>query len=210
MRNSRRPPSQKWVNGKPLCKNCEGPVPPNRRSFCSKDCYYAHAIIYDAGFMRAQLYKRDRGKCVTCGCNATKAYKAFLAARGEAKRYLTRLAGHHKWQRFFDFQRLNGHHMDQTQRRRFENEVDKQIREELDRLIPDPGWTSGRSTGWDADHIIPVAEGGLKLGLDNLRTLCHPCHKKETAALAGRLSKKGQAGHPAHPDLFHQNEQTTT
>ena len=30
---------------------------------------------------------------------------------------------------------------------------------------------------WDADHIIPVKNGGGQCGLDNLRTLCIKCHK---------------------------------
>ena len=33
---------------------------------------------------------------------------------------------------------------------------------------------------WDADHIIPVKDGGGMCGLDNLRTLCISCHKKIT------------------------------
>ena len=33
---------------------------------------------------------------------------------------------------------------------------------------------------WDADHIIPVKEGGGQCGLDNLRTLCIKCHKEIT------------------------------
>lgn len=33
---------------------------------------------------------------------------------------------------------------------------------------------------WDADHILPVIEGGGECDLDNLRTLCIPCHKKVT------------------------------
>jgi 5-methylcytosine-specific restriction protein A len=39
--------------------------------------------------------------------------------------------------------------------------------------------TSGRNGGglWDADHIVPVKEGGGVCGLDNLRTLCISCHK---------------------------------
>lgn len=38
---------------------------------------------------------------------------------------------------------------------------------------------------WQADHIIPRCEGGRN-ELDNLRTLCIPCHKAETARLAAR------------------------
>ena len=30
---------------------------------------------------------------------------------------------------------------------------------------------------WDADHIVPVKDGGGQCGLENLRTLCIKCHK---------------------------------
>jgi hypothetical protein len=33
---------------------------------------------------------------------------------------------------------------------------------------------------WDADHIIPVKDGGGLCGLENSRTLCIMCHKKIT------------------------------
>lgn len=46
--------------------------------------------------------------------------------------------------------------------------------------------TSRRSL-WDADHILPVAEGGGQCDLDNLRTLCLPCHREVTADLRRRL-----------------------
>lgn len=42
---------------------------------------------------------------------------------------------------------------------------------------------------WEADHIVPVVEGGGECGLDNYRTLCIPCHKKVTAELRARLVK---------------------
>lgn len=41
---------------------------------------------------------------------------------------------------------------------------------------------------WQADHIVPVVEGGGLCGLENYRTLCLACHKRESAALAGRLA----------------------
>ena len=44
-----------------------------------------------------------------------------------------------------------------------------------------------RKTLWDADHIIPVAEGGGECDLSNLRTLCLLCHRLQTAALRERL-----------------------
>mgnify|MGYP001616207568 FL=1 len=34
---------------------------------------------------------------------------------------------------------------------------------------------------WDAHHVIEWTQGGADLGLDNVITLCHPCHKKRHA-----------------------------
>ncbi len=44
----------------------------------------------------------------------------------------------------------------------------------------------GRKSLWDADHIVPVIEGGGECDLDNLRTLCVHCHRVVTAALRAR------------------------
>jgi len=49
----------------------------------------------------------------------------------------------------------------------------------------------GRSSLWDADHIVPVSEGGGECDLDNLRTLCLRCHRKATADLRRRRSTIG-------------------
>jgi 5-methylcytosine-specific restriction protein A len=47
-----------------------------------------------------------------------------------------------------------------------------------------------RLSPWHMDHILPVVEGGGECGLENLRTLCIPCHKKETAELARRRAER--------------------
>ena len=47
---------------------------------------------------------------------------------------------------------------------------------------------------WEADHILPVAEGGGSSGLDNLRTLCRGCHAGETRKLLARLKLGGGGG----------------
>jgi 5-methylcytosine-specific restriction endonuclease McrA len=46
-------------------------------------------------------------------------------------------------------------------------------------------WFFRRSSCWDADHMVPVAEGGDH-ALDNIRTLCVPCHQRVTRELAKR------------------------
>jgi 5-methylcytosine-specific restriction endonuclease McrA len=40
----------------------------------------------------------------------------------------------------------------------------------------------GRKSWWEADHILPVVEGGDS-SLDNMRTLCIPCHRGVTREL---------------------------
>jgi hypothetical protein len=47
----------------------------------------------------------------------------------------------------------------------------------------------GRKTLWDADHILPVAEGGGECDLGNIRTLCLLCHRQVTQELRRRLMR---------------------
>lgn len=44
----------------------------------------------------------------------------------------------------------------------------------------------GRKSLWDADHILPVSEGGGECDLLNMRTLCLKCHRTYTAQLRQR------------------------
>jgi len=51
------------------------------------------------------------------------------------------------------------------------------------------GITPRRSL-WDADHIIPVVEGGGECDLENIRTLCLRCHRVATAQLHERIRRE--------------------
>ena len=52
-------------------------------------------------------------------------------------------------------------------------------------------WQRGFGGGlWDADHIVAVKEGGGECGIDNIRTLCIACHKKNTAEQRKKWAKK--------------------
>jgi 5-methylcytosine-specific restriction enzyme A len=46
-----------------------------------------------------------------------------------------------------------------------------------------------RKSLWDADHILPVTEGGGECDLDNIRTLCLRCHRTVTARLHERIRR---------------------
>lgn len=53
---------------------------------------------------------------------------------------------------------------------------------------------NGRKSLWDADHIVPVAEGGGECDLANMRTLCLKCHRSHTAMLRARLRAAKTSG----------------
>ena len=55
-----------------------------------------------------------------------------------------------------------------------------------------------RKSLWDADHILPVAEGGGQCDLSNMRTLCLKCHAAATAALRKRLSESKEPNLSTH------------
>jgi 5-methylcytosine-specific restriction endonuclease McrA len=133
-------------NGLPLCRWCELEVlAKRRRTFCSDYCVHQWRLRTDPGYLRDQVFSRDRGFCALCQADTVAIYAALKRARGPA-----RAAG------------LSLYGM-------------KSI-------------TSRRSL-WDADHIRPVAEGGGQCDLDNLRTLCIPCHREVTAQLRLRLAR---------------------
>mmetsp|Transcript_26716 Transcript_26716/g.65983 ORF Transcript_26716/g.65983 Transcript_26716/m.65983 type:complete len:265 (+) Transcript_26716:2-796(+) len=55
---------------------------------------------------------------------------------------------------------------------------------------------------WQADHTLPVAEGGGCCGMDNFRTLCTPCHRVETEKGRLRLKeRKRKAAAQGAPDI---------
>lgn len=51
-----------------------------------------------------------------------------------------------------------------------------------------------RKSLWDADHILPVAEGGGECDLENIRTLCLRCHRTVTTELRQRLRVSRREG----------------
>lgn len=48
---------------------------------------------------------------------------------------------------------------------------------------------------WEADHIVPVCEGGGCCTIDNYRTLCLTCHKAESKRLSRRRAMIGKVHH---------------
>ncbi|HVW86885.1 MAG TPA: HNH endonuclease signature motif containing protein [Bryobacteraceae bacterium] len=130
--------------GRPLCRWCRSETPAGRRTFCSDACVHQWKLRTNPGYLREQVFERDKGVCAQCGVNTMK-------LRGEMRK------------------------LDYAARRRFLKEWG--LRE------------GSRKSLWDADHILPVAEGGGQCDLSNMRTLCLRCHREATASLRKRLPK---------------------
>ena len=131
-----------WVKRQRIpCRWCGAEVPPRRLTFCSPACVHEWRLRTDAGYLRDQVFARDRGVCARCGLDTETLRK--------------------------DKRKLDYH-----ARRRFEKD-----------------W-GGRRHLWDADHIVPVAEGGGECDLANMRTLCLKCHRAVTAELRKRLASR--------------------
>lgn len=56
---------------------------------------------------------------------------------------------------------------------------------------------------WDADHIVPVAEGGGECDLANMRTLCLKCHRAVTAVLVARLRRTSNQKSTTQQNTLH-------
>jgi len=144
-------------NGLPLCRWCDLEVlAKRRRTFCSDYCVDQWRLRTDPGYLRDQVFARDRGRCAVCQIDTVAAYAALKRARGTARAAGLRLYGM------------------------------KSI--------------ASRRSLWDADHILPVAEGGGQCDLDNIRTLCLLCHREATAKLRARLRDR-KAPAPAEEEF---------
>ena len=131
-------------NGLRLCRWCDLEIlNQRRRTFCSAYCVHQWRLRSDPGYLREQVFARDRGICRLCAADTLAIFAALKRSRGRE-----RAAG------------LSIYGM-------------KSI--------------TSRRTLWEADHILPVAEGGGQCDLDNLRTLCLPCHREASAQLRVRL-----------------------
>lgn len=142
-----------------------------------------------------------RGLCRMCGIEVKKPRRSFCSSECV---HQYRLRNHSSYVRSQLYKRDRGKcaicGVDTYKvRREFLKELkeckSKERREEVEQKYIAAGWAPlyGRRF-WDADHILPVAEGGGPNDwpkdvdyLTNFRTLCRPHHKEETKKLRRRL-----------------------
>lgn len=157
---------------------------PSSLKYCGHECSAEAYIRRGSAEASAQVKTRDDGVCAGCGMDCHWLSREF----GRIERVTKR----HRW-----------------------NSISPKP-DEMDRAgfrmawgpwVPS-GWHDGSKSlalsFWEADHIVPVSEGGGCCGLDNYQTLCLRCHKAETAQLARKTALRRQA--EKAPTLFPQED----
>ncbi len=90
-RGERRPVGE---TGRPLCRWCELEiVARRRRTFCSEFCVHQWRLRSDPGYLREQVFLRDRGVCAICRANTVAVWAALKRSRGRARAEGLRLYG---------------------------------------------------------------------------------------------------------------------
>lgn len=133
---------QKGPGGRGLCRWCALEVPPRRFTFCSAYCVHEWKLRTQPGYLREQVFLRDRGICAGCRIDSLEALRNLKRSRGNRRIHLMLHWG-----------------------------LKTRIRKSL----------------WEADHILPVVEGGGECDLENIQTLCLRCHRTVTKMLRERL-----------------------
>ena len=129
---------------------------------------------------------RKRGPCRRCGAEVPKGRFTFCSDTCVHEWKLRTDPAYLRdqvWERDRGVCALCG--LDTEALRRDKRKLDWAARRQFER-----DW-GGRRHLWDADHIVPVAEGGGECDLSNMRTLCLKCHLQVTAALRERLRGRG-------------------
>lgn len=186
----------KSVLGK--CRWCGGEAKPPRRYWCGDACVEAYMIAGNAEHARRAVAKRDEGFCSGCGLDTrhmTEQLRRLVIAEYQAWQGVGSLPMWGGFVRLANFpERMPRYHaiceQYQIPVHKREAIVFKASCVSSYGVIKRPSLDSL----WEADHIVPVVEGGGACGLEGLRTLCYRCHAYETARLAARRARERRCG----------------
>lgn len=147
------------VGEKGKCRGCGGPIGKGRRSWCGSQACIDRANIISSP-SSARWHVQQRDKGICANCG----FDALQAERIRERFFELRYRDAEMYRLFHDIIRL------------------------LHKAWGVSTWVEHAHL-WEADHVTPVVEGGGECGLENYRTLCVPCHRDETKALAARRAK---------------------
>lgn len=161
--------------GRRNCRWCGTETKPPRLTFCSAACVHEWQLRTSSSYVRWKLEERDKGICGSCGLNTERLLQivmppswynellAFAERNGIESRY--RMT--HEEEVAWDQYRAKRMRLYERARVRLAYWA---VRVRLHRRV----------SLWDADHILPVIEGGGCCGLSNYQTLCLRCHTAKT------------------------------
>lgn len=142
-----RPPRPARRQRQSALPRMRGRVPRPRRTFCSQGCVDALLVRTSPSAARGRVFERDRGVCASCGLDTESRKRALARLRRKDPK-------------------------DETVRKARELAAGFERAVTIRARRP---WIAVRRSLWEADHLVPVVEGGGGCGLENLRTLCIPC-----------------------------------
>lgn len=154
------------------CRACQKPVPKGRKSWCSDACVQSAWIKLSPAFARTKVHQRDKGVCAECGFDADQALRVLNRLRYGKTGV--------------------GYRADYGDTREREDAITVLVNVWTQPKRPHTGRIYNLPHLWEADHIVPVVEGGGACELENYRTLCVPCHREVTRELAARRARARQ------------------
>lgn len=152
-------PHRKDDDGKPLCRWCGGAVAPPRRSWCGDECVHQYNLRTSGSYLRAQVFKRDRGVCAECGCDTKRLEVVIWAAEISYQELCCERGPVYGW-----------------------------ARADIWRAVFSPLGFNQDTSLWEADHVVEVVNKG-ETSLENIQTLCVPCHKAKTKRMHAELKE---------------------
>jgi 5-methylcytosine-specific restriction protein A len=153
--------------GNRLCGWCRAPLDRRSVGWCSDECAQEFWIRGSRNYVIRLVYDRDQGVCATCGLDTKRLSRVVDRLRQRSERMWLSSGGYRE-----------PTDVDAIRWERVRAELAKRGYGLVERWHTPPLW--------EADHIVPIMEGGGCSGLENYRTLCVPCHRAETRKLRAR------------------------
>lgn len=197
-------------NGERLCIVCGGLVVKPRRDYCGAACIETRMILSSSSYARGKVLERDGGICVECHIDTGRLQAAYDRAKklDDVHGFYQCSVCEARYERGVSVFRCEECRSTHSCRwtapyRARQRVVRVAIAHRFKRATFDKGLPL-----WEMDHVVPVTEGGGRCGLENLRTLCRPCHVDATAALAKRLAHARRAERKRNQRMLFQDHES--
>lgn len=141
-------------------------------------CEERYRVTHGGGAIRRALFRLERGVCTACGADC----------HGLTRRLQGIEKGAPCWES----------HRTALIKRQAPRFLERGFGKLLERLVK----SAVDGNAWHADHIVPVFRGGGACGLENLRTLCAPCHADVTKRQAKERAAERQLRKQGTLDSF--------